>query len=53
MPYTKVSGVNLYYEEHGDAASTEVVAFFNGVMASTASWAAICPVFVRACHGDV
>ena len=32
------NGVKLFYEIKGDEKGTEVVAFFNGVMASTSSW---------------
>ncbi|MDR2609932.1 MAG: alpha/beta hydrolase [Clostridiales Family XIII bacterium] len=41
-----ISGVNLYYEDLGDPDSADVIAFFNGVMASTNSWEGIYPTFI-------
>ena len=42
------NGVNLFYEVKGDEKSTEVVAFFNGVMASTSSWYGCVPTLEKA-----
>ncbi len=39
MAYMTVNGVNIYYELEGKKDTGETVAFFNGVMASTSSWA--------------
>jgi 3-oxoadipate enol-lactonase len=46
MPEQVISNVKLYYEDLGDPNSTEVVVFFNGVMASTNSWEYIYPTFL-------
>lgn len=40
-------GVRLFYEVKGDPNGKETVAFLNGVMASTSSWALLYPVFER------
>jgi 3-oxoadipate enol-lactonase len=48
MAYMTVNGVKLYYELAGDERSQEVVAFFNGVMASTSSWVFQRKVFEKA-----
>lgn len=47
MSNFNVNGVNLYYEVKGDLTSSKVVAFFNGVMASTSSWDLIWPIFEK------
>ncbi len=47
MPYFIVNGVKLFYEEKGSHDSEETVAFMNGVMASTGSWAYQVPVFEK------
>lgn len=47
MAELQVNGVNLYYEVKGDPEGKETIAFFNGVMASTSSWALLYPVFER------
>jgi len=47
MALFQTSGVNIYYEEHGNPDSENCVAFFNGVMASCASWFLLYPVFVK------
>ncbi|MDF2520210.1 MAG: putative hydrolase or acyltransferase of alpha/beta superfamily [Clostridia bacterium] len=47
MPYFEVNGVKLFYQEKGNADGKETVAFFNGVMASTGSWAYQVPVFEK------
>lgn len=39
--------VELFYEVKGDLNGKETVAFFNGVMASTSSWALLTPVFEK------
>lgn len=48
MAYFEIDGVKLFYEEKGDLKSEKVVAFFNGVMASTSSWNLLIPVFEKA-----
>ena len=45
MPECEACGVTLYYEDIGDRSSNNTIAFLNGVMASTSSWAYIYPVF--------
>ncbi|HHT55062.1 MAG TPA: alpha/beta hydrolase [Acholeplasma sp.] len=45
--YFNINGMNLYYEIKGDLNSNKVVAFFNGVMASTSSWEYVIPVFEK------
>lgn len=47
MPFAKINDVNLFYELKGDPDSEETVAFFNGVMASTSSWAFQVPIFEK------
>lgn len=47
MPYLKVNGIKLFYEVKGNPDCKETVAFFNGVMASTSSWAYQVPVFEK------
>ncbi len=47
--------IELYYEVKGDLKSDKVIAFFNGVMASTNSWDLCVPIFEKAgfkivCH---
>lgn len=44
MPYFEVNGIKLFYVEKGNPDGKETVAFFNGVMASTGSWAYQVPV---------
>lgn len=48
MAYFTVNGVRLFYEIKGDPDGRETVAFMNGVMASTNSWAFQVPVFEKA-----
>ena len=45
MPLFQTSGINLYYEVKGNPGSEHNIAFLNGVMASTSSWAQLYPVF--------
>ncbi|ODN29725.1 alpha/beta fold hydrolase [Fervidobacterium thailandense] len=45
MPHVSVNGVRIFYELRGNPNSKEVVAFFNGVIASVGSWAQYVPVF--------
>lgn len=40
-------GTKIYYEIKGDPNGKETVAFLNGVMASTTSWALLYPIFER------
>lgn len=47
MIFTTKKGVNLYYEVKGDEKSDKVVAFFNGVMASTNSWDLCVPTLTK------
>lgn len=47
MPYFVTNGVKLFYEDRGNYDGTETVAFMNGVMASTSSWAYQIPVFEK------
>ncbi|MDF2673550.1 MAG: putative hydrolase or acyltransferase of alpha/beta superfamily [Clostridiales bacterium] len=47
MPYFNVNGIRLFYEVKGNPEGKETVAFFNGVMASTGSWAYQVPVFEK------
>lgn len=47
MPIYSGSGVDLFYEILGDPNSKKTVAFLNGVMASTSSWAMLTPVFEK------
>lgn len=47
MPYFIVNGIKLFYEEKGNPDGAETVAFMNGVMASTNSWAYQIPVFEK------
>lgn len=47
MPYVQLSTHRLYYELHGNKDANETVAFFNGVMTSTASWATYSPLFEK------
>lgn len=47
MPIFDYNGVNLYYEARGDENSRDVIAFFNGVMASVSSWEYFAEAFVR------
>jgi len=39
MPFLRNRGVSIYYEFTGEKKNTRTVAFLNGVMASTTSWA--------------
>lgn len=41
------NGIELYYEIKGDPNGKETVAFLNGVMASTSSWAYLTPILER------
>lgn len=47
MIFTTSKGVDLYYEVKGDLNSNKVVAFFNGVMASTNSWDLCVPTLTK------
>ena len=47
MPQFNLNGLKLYYEDLGDPDAPEVIAFFNGVMASVSSWDLIQPIFVK------
>lgn len=47
MSNFEVNGINLFYEVKGNPDGKETVAFFNGVMASTGSWAYQVPVFEK------
>lgn len=47
MSYFEVNGIKLYYDVKGDPDGKEVVAFFNGVMASVSSWAYQVPIFKK------
>lgn len=47
MSYFEVNGVKLFYEVKGNPDGKETVAFFNGVMASTGSWAYQVPIFEK------
>ena len=47
MSHLSINGVNLFYELKGNLEADETVAFFNGVMASTSSWAFQVPVFEK------
>lgn len=47
MAEFQVNGTTLYYEVKGDPNATETIAFLNGVMASTNSWALLYPIFER------
>ena len=47
MAIFKYHGIELFYEELGDPNGKNTIAFLNGVMASTSSWAYLTPVFVK------
>jgi 3-oxoadipate enol-lactonase len=47
MSYFEINGIKLFYEVKGNPEGRETVAFMNGVMASTSSWAYQVPVFER------
>ncbi len=47
MPTYEHKGLKLHYEVKGNPEAKETVAFFNGVMASTASWNDIVPIFEK------
>lgn len=47
MPLMNLGQYNLYYELRGDEDAKETVAFFNGVMTTTTSWALYYPLFER------
>jgi 3-oxoadipate enol-lactonase len=47
MAVFQTAGINLFYEDIGDSNSSRCVAFLNGVMASTNSWALLYPAFER------
>jgi len=47
MAIYEYNGTQLFYEELGDPNGKNTVAFLNGVMASTSSWAYLTPVFVK------
>ena len=42
-----VNGTEIHYKVTGNPESNSVVAFFNGVMASTSSWEFITPIFEK------
>ena len=44
MPFTKINGIEMYYEIHGEG---EPVIFANGVFANTVSWFNQTPVFSK------
>ena len=45
MAVFQTSGNNIFYEVRGNPDSVHCIAFLNGVMASTSSWALLYPVF--------
>ena len=47
MSIFKYNDINLFYEVKGNPNSKKVVAFFNGVMASTSSWGLLYPIFEK------
>lgn len=47
MAAFSVNGVELFYEVKGNPEGKETVAFLNGVMASTSSWALLTPIFEK------
>ncbi|MDR1213435.1 MAG: alpha/beta hydrolase, partial [Propionibacteriaceae bacterium] len=47
MSELTIDGLRLFYEDRGDPAAAQTIAFFNGVMASTSSWDLLAPVFVK------
>ena len=47
MAEFEINGINIYYEEIGSKDSENCIAFFNGVMATTSSWALLYPTFER------
>lgn len=47
MAQLTINGNSIYYEVAGDIKSKNVVAFLNGVMASTNSWALLTPTFEK------
>lgn len=47
MSFFKINGIKLFYEIKGNPDGNETVAFFNGVMASTSSWAYQVPIFEK------
>ncbi|MGE5632469.1 MAG: alpha/beta fold hydrolase [Caulobacteraceae bacterium] len=47
MSYFTVNGIKLFYEEKGNHDGNETIAFMNGVMASTSSWAYQVPAFEK------
>lgn len=47
MSFFKYNDINLFYEVKGNPNSKKVVAFFNGVMASTSSWGLLYPIFEK------
>jgi len=47
MALFNYNGINIFYEIKGKADSNKVVAFFNGVMASTSSWYKYVDLFER------
>jgi 3-oxoadipate enol-lactonase len=47
MAEFQVNGTTLYYEVRGDENGRETIAFLNGVMASTTSWALLYPIFEK------
>jgi len=47
MAVFEYNGIELYYEVTGDPNGKETIAFLNGVMASTTSWAYLSPVFEK------
>lgn len=47
MPHLKVNGHQLFYETLGNEEAEETIAFFNGVMTTTTSWAIYYPLFEK------
>lgn len=47
MAFFNHNGVNIYYEVRGNEDSQNVIAFFNGVMASANSWSNQAPIFEK------
>ena len=47
MAIFNYNGIDLFYEVKGDMNTSKTVVFFNGVMATTNSWDAYWPLFVK------
>lgn len=47
MATFKVNDIEIFYEVKGDPNGKNTVAFLNGVMASTSSWALLYPIFEK------